>query len=338
MKKIVIDRVKDIGGLVLEIVIAMIVGMALDFCFGDPLWMPHPVQAIGKGISLFEKKIRPLFPASDKGQVVAGGCMVVVVLAFSFGVPYGILWLAGLVHPLLRLGVACFMCYQILATRCLKDASMQVYHVLKTGDLQEARTAVGMIVGRDTKELTREEIQEAVVETVAENTSDGVVAPLLFFAIGGAPLAFLYKGINTMDSMVGYKNDKYLYFGRAAAKLDDLANYIPARITALVMVVAAGISGLNAKQGWKIYKRDRKNHISPNSAQPESVCAGALGIQLGGDTVYGGKVVHKATMGDPVKKIDPEDIPKVNRILYVTAIVTLVISVAVRWLAILLIP
>ena len=254
---------------------------------------------------------------------MGGFVLVVIVLTVTFAVPYFILTLAEMYSPVLAFAVETFMFYQIFAMRSLKEASLQVYDALKSGDLQEARKKLSWIVGRDTAELTDEEVAKAAVETVAENTSDGVIAPLFFMFIGGAPLAFLYKAINTMDSMVGYKNDKYLYFGRCAAKLDDVANFIPARISGLLMVAAAYFLNMDASGSWRIFKRDRRHHLSPNSAMTESAAAGALGIKLGGGHFYFGKWVPKDTIGDEVKKTDAEDIVKMNGLMYMTCILSI---------------
>ena len=261
---------------------AIILGFVLDLLFGDPRWLPHPICLIGKLISITEKAVRRFCGEKPEGLLMGGFVMVVIVLTVTFAVPYFILTLAEMYSPVLAFAVETFMFYQIFAMRSLKEASLQVYDALKSGDLQEARKKLSWIVGRDTEELTDEEVAKAAVETVAENTSDGVIAPLFFMFIGGAPLAFLYKAINTMDSMVGYKNDKYLYFGRCAAKLDDVANFIPARISGLLMVAAAYFLNMDASGSWRIFKRDRRHHLSPNSAMTESAAAGALGIKLGG--------------------------------------------------------
>ena len=207
---------------------------------------------------------------------------------------------------------------------------MRVYDRLKYGTLEEARKAVSMIVGRDTAALTEEGVTKAAVETVAENASDGVIAPMLYMAIGGAPLMFLYKGINTMDSMLGYKNDRYLYFGRCAAKLDDAANYLPSRISGGLMVLAAYFSGFDGWNAWKIFRRDNRNHASPNSAQTESVMAGALDVQLAGNAYYFGKLYEKPTIGDPIRLIEQEDIRRANRLLYATAITGVVLFLLIR--------
>ena len=237
-------------------------------------------------------------------------------------VPGGILYLAYHISFYLGLAVESFMCYQILATKSLKVESDRVYREIQTGDIARARKAVSMIVGRDTQNLTIEGVTKAAVETVAENTSDGVIAPLFYMVIGGALLGFGYKAVNTMDSMVGYKNDRYLYFGRTAAKLDDIVNYIPARISALLMVVSCFLCGkeFDGKRAWYIFKRDRCKHASPNSAQTEAVCAGALGIRLAGNASYFGKIVEKPYIGDAERAVETEDIKRTNRLLYATAV------------------
>lgn len=213
------------------------------------------------------------------------------------------------------------MTYQILAVKCLKVESMKVYQSLTKEGIEEARKAVAMIVGRDTAVLDGTGVAKAAIETVAENTSDGVIAPMLYTALGGPVLGFLYKAVNTMDSMIGYKNEKYLNFGRTAAKLDDVCNYLPSRISAYLMIAAAYLGGsdFSGKGAYRIYKRDRRNHASPNSAQTESVCAGALGIQLAGDAVYFGKVVKKPHIGDDTRPVEYEDIRRANRLMYLTA-------------------
>lgn len=302
---------------------AIILGFILDFIFGDPRWLPHPICFIGKLISITEKAVRRFCGEKPEGLLMGGFVLVVIVLTVTFAVPYFILTLAEMYSPVLAFAVETFMFYQIFAMRSLKEASLQVYDALKSGDLQEARKKLSWIVGRDTAELTDEEVAKAAVETVAENTSDGVIAPLFFMFIGGAPLAFLYKAINTMDSMVGYKNDKYLYFGRCAAKLDDIANFIPARISGLLMVAAAYFLNMDASGSWRIFKRDRRHHLSPNSAMTESAATGALGIKLGGGHFYFGKWVPKDTIGDEVKKTDAEDIVKMNGLMYMTCILSI---------------
>ena len=303
--------------------LALILGFVLDLLIGDPRWLYHPVCVIGNLITVLEKAIRKIFPKSHGGELAGGFVTVVLICLFSGGVPFLVLYYLYRFLPVAGFVLEVFWCYQLLATRSLKDESMKVYDSLKNGTLDEARYAVSMIVGRDTKELTETGVTKAAVETVAENTSDGVIAPLFFMFIGGAPLAFLYKAINTMDSMVGYKNDKYLYFGRCAAKLDDAANFIPARISGLLMVAAAYFLNMDASGSWRIFKRDRRHHLSPNSAMTESAAAGALGIKLGGGHFYFGKWVPKDTIGDEVKKTDAEDIVKMNGLMYMTCILSI---------------
>ena len=304
---------------------AIVAGFILDLIFGDPHWLPHPICLIGNLIGFLEKNLRRLLAPGKTALLLGGALMVVIVLTLSYAVPYAILMLAEQVSPWLRFALETIMFYQIFATKCLRDESMKVYTALHNNDLADARVKLSWIVGRDTKELTAEEVTKGAVETVAENTADGIIAPMLYMFIGGAPLAFLYKGINTMDSMVGYKNDKFLYFGRCAAKLDDLANLIPARITGLVMILASYFLNLNAAGAWKIFWRDRYNHLSPNSAMTESVTAGALNIQLGGDHFYFGKLVHKDTIGDNIRQVVPEDIVAANNLLYMTAVISLLL-------------
>ena len=301
--------------------IALAAGFILDLIFGDPRWLYHPVCLIGNLISFLEKRIRKILPKTSSGELTGGLIEVLIVCILSLGIPAVILYTLYPRLPWLALLLESFWCYQLLATRSLKDESRRVYDRLKYGTLEEARKAVSMIVGRDTEHLTEEGVAKAAIETVAENTSDGVIAPMLYTALGGPVLGFLYKAVNTMDSMVGYKNEKYLHFGRAAAKLDDVMNFLPARISALLMVGTAFISGksYNGKQAWRIWRRDNRKHASPNSAQTESVCAGALGIQLAGDASYFGKVVKKPYIGDPTRAVEPEDIRRTNRLMNRTA-------------------
>lgn len=304
---------------------AIVAGFILDLIFGDPHWLPHPICLIGNLIGFLEKNLRRLLAPGKTALLLGGALMVVIVLSLSFAVPYAVLMLAEQVSPWLRFALETIMFYQIFATKCLRDESMKVYTALHNNDLEDARVKLSWIVGRDTKELTAEEVTKGAVETVAENTADGIIAPMFYMFTGGAPLAFLYKGINTMDSMVGYKNDKFLYFGRCAAKLDDVANFIPARITGILMILASYFLNMNAAGAWKIFWRDRYNHLSPNSAMTESVTAGALNIQLGGDHYYFGKLVHKDTIGDNIRPVEAEDIVAVNNLLYMTAVISLLL-------------
>ncbi len=312
---------------VLPVMIALTIGFFFDQLFGDPHWMPHPVCLIGVVIARGEKAIRRVFPKTEKGELIGGTVLAVFVILISTVVPWLILWAAGKIHLALKIALEAFMCYQILSVKSLKAESMNVYRELVKDDLEGARRMVSMIVGRDVQNLDKTQITKATVETVAENTSDGTVAPMLFMAIGGAPLGFLYKAINTMDSMIGYKNDQYLYFGRFAAKLDDVVNYVPARAAAWLMIAASWILKLDCGNAVRIFRRDRYNHASPNSAQTESVCAGALGIQLAGDAYYFGKLYPKKTIGDPARTIVYDDICAANRLLYVTAYLTFLLCI-----------
>ena len=304
---------------------AIAAGFVIDCFLGDPARFPHPVILIGKAISFLEKVLRKRFPADEKGEFKAGCIMTAIVAACSGLIPFFILFFCRKVNIWLYFAVCCFMCWQIFAAKCLKDEAMIVYVRLRKGRLEAARKQVGMLVGRDTDQLTEEQVIKAAVETVAENTSDGVIAPLFWMIIFGPVGGFVYKAINTMDSMVGYKNDKYLYFGRCSAKTDDVANFIPARLSALGMIAAAKLTGFDAKNAFRIWKRDRRKHSSPNSAQTESVCAGALHIRLGGDASYFGQLYKKPTMGDPDREPKPKDIPASCKLMYGTSIILLAV-------------
>lgn len=324
------------GAKALNILIALCTGFLLDLLIGDPLWLPHPVRAIGWLITHLEPLLRRVFPKSSGGELAAGELLVLLVCLAGYGVPFVALWTLGLWSPYAKLVFECILCGQVLATKSLRDAAVQVYRPLAAGSITSARKAVAMIVGRDTERLDEQGVAKATVETVAENTGDGIVSPMLFFALGGAPLAFLYKAINTMDSMVGYKNERYLCFGRAAARLDDVANFIPARLAGLLMAAAAWFCRLNTHDAFRILWRDRRNHKSPNAAWPEAACAGALGIQLGGTSNYGGIPMHKPAIGDRTREIVPEDIPKACRLAQATAVLCLALCAAFRLFAILL--
>ena len=315
----------------MKLLAAVFLGFLLDLLLGDPHWMPHPVVFIGKLISLLEKGLRRIFPRTPGGERTAGVFLVLLVLLVTGGVSWGLLWLFTWIHPALGFLLTVLWCYQIPATRCLWNEAVKVRKALETKPLDEARTAIGYLVGRDTQALSAEGVTKACVETVAENTTDGVVAPLIFLMIGGPVLGLLYKAVNTMDSMVGYRNDRYRYFGTAGARLDDVCNYIPARLTALVMVLSTGLTGLSAKNAFRIWRRDRRKHTSPNSAQTESVCAGALGVELAGDASYFGEIHHKPTIGDPLRPIEPRDIDRTCRLMAVTALLTLVLLGAIRF-------
>ena len=304
---------------------ALVAGCLLDLLLGDPHWAPHPVRAIGALIAGLEWGLRRVFPKSPGGELAAGVVLVILTLAIPTGLTVLLLWVCGQVSPWLALGVESLLSYQLLATKSLAAESRKVYDALKIGDLNQARHAVSMIVGRDTASLDEAGVTRAAVETVAENASDGVIAPLIFLAIGGAPLGMLYKAVNTMDSMVGYKNDKYLWFGRAAAKLDDILNLVPARIAGVLMCLGAVAAGYDGKNAWRIFLRDRKNHKSPNSAHTEAACAGALQLRLAGPNWYFGQMVEKPYIGDDQRPIEPLDILRSGRILYATAFFALLL-------------
>lgn len=309
---------------------AVAAGFLLDLLLGDPYWMPHPVRWMGAAIVRLEPPLRRIFPDTARGRRAAGLVLAILLPLLAFSLSLAALLLCQLVSPWLRFAVETFWCYQAIATKALRVESTKVQRELERGDLPAARRAVSMIVGRDTACLTEEGVAKAAVETVAENSSDGVIAPLFYLAIGGAPLGLCYKAVNTLDSMVGYKNDKYLDFGRASAKLDDVWNFVPARLAALATVLASFLCGLDGKNGWRIFRRDRKKSASPNSAQTESVYAGALDLELLGDAVYFGKTVHKASIGDPLRPIGPADIGRANRLLCASALVFLAVSLAAR--------
>lgn len=311
--------------------VAVAGGFVLDAVFGDPAWLPHPVVWMGRCISALEKRLRGVLPKTPQGELLGGGIVAAVLPLGTLAVTGTVCALAARLHPLAGLTVQMFWCAQALAARGLVQESRNVYKELAKGDLPAARRAVARIVGRDTENLTAEGVTKAAVETVAENASDGVIAPLFYMLIGGAPLALTYKAVNTMDSMLGYKNKKYLYFGRCAAKLDDAANWLPSRLAALLWVAAAALAGGSAKGTWRIWRRDRHNHASPNSAQTESACAGALGVQLAGPAYYFGAYYDKPTIGDALRPIEPEDILRADRMMYTESVLALIIGLAVRF-------
>ena len=303
---------------------ALLLGFFLDLLLGDPSWLPHPIRAIGALIAALEKALRRLFPKRQGGELAGGAALVILVLALSGGFTLLVLWLCGQVGLWLRFLAETVLCYQLLATRSLKGESMKVYQALKAGDLEGARHAVSMIVGRDTQRLDEAGVVKAAVETVAENTSDGVTAPLLFLALGGLPLGMVYKAVNTMDSMVGYRNERYRWFGTAAARLDDVLNWIPARLSGLMMCLAAALlPGCSGRRALRVFFRDRRKHSSPNSAHTEAACAGALGVQLAGDAWYFGKKVSKPTIGDGLRPVERADVARACRLMYVTELLTL---------------
>ena len=305
--------------------LSVFAGFGLDCLFGDPLSAAHPVVLIGKLISFLEKKLRDKYPKTSQGERTAGTIMALLVPLISALVGLALLYMAWCIHPWAYFALSTFLCWQCFAARCLMTESKKVVTAMRNDGLDAGRRQVAMLVGRDTQNLTGEQVVKAAVETVAENTSDGVVAPLFWMALGGAVGGLFYKAVNTMDSMVGYKNERYLYFGRCAAKLDDAANYIPARLSALAMIGAAFILGFDGGNAFRIWRRDRRNHASPNSAQCESACAGALGVQLGGSASYFGQVYEKPTIGDPTRPIEGADVDRACKLMYGTSVLVLLL-------------
>jgi adenosylcobinamide-phosphate synthase len=309
---------------------AFAIGFGLDLLFGDPHGFPHIVVSMGKLISGLERVLRRCLPKTDCGERRGGLLLVIFMLAICTGLPLFILILAYKYSSWLGMALEALLIYQLLAAKSLRKESSKVYEHLIASDIGNARQALSMIVGRDTEKLDEEGITKAVVETVAENTSDGVIAPLLYITMGGAVLGCLYKAVNTMDSMVGYKSSKYINFGRAAARLDDALNFVPARLAAQLMIAATYICGMDVENAKRVYLRDRRNHASPNSAQTEAVVAGALGVQLAGDAHYFGKLHTKPFIGDGLRAIEPEDIPRTNRLMYTATFLMLIFSILVR--------
>ena len=297
----------------------------IDLAIGDPRFLPHPIILMGRLVSFLENNIR----RAVKSERAGGFLLVILVLLITGGITYGLLYLAYMISNYLGAALECILIYQIFATKSLREESMKVAEGLEKS-LVEGRKAVSYIVGRDTKELDENGVIKATVETVAENTTDGVVAPIVFCAIGGAGLGMIYKAVNTMDSMIGYKNERYIKFGTVAARLDDFVNFIPARITAFIMIIASGLLGMDMKNAIRIFKRDRFNHKSPNSAQTESVCAGALDIELAGNACYFGELYEKPTIGDDLRDIEIEDIRKANKLMYLTSAIAMAICIGVR--------
>lgn len=303
--------------------IDIVLAVVIDWIIGDPYWFPHPVIYIGKLIKFLEMQGRRLFKKDN--QIKMYGLFIVIkVASVSFLVPFvllklteGITWL----HHTLNI----FILWTTLAARCLHKEAKKVYTSLNQEDIEDARLKLSYIVGRDTSQLSEQEIVRADVETVAENASDGVIAPLIYAMIGGAPIAMLYKGINTMDSTLGYMNEKYKYIGYFPAKVDDIFNLIPARVTGALMCIAAPIVKGNIIESLRIMIRDRKNHKSPNCAYPEGAAAGALGVQLGGTNIYFGQKVYKPTIGERKKELDKGHILDVIKLMYGTETLTLLI-------------
>jgi adenosylcobinamide-phosphate synthase len=308
----------------LERMLSIGAAFLMDVVFGDPPSLPHPVRLIGAYISSFEKHVRRL-AKSELGTKATGVFLLITTVALAYLLPWYVLRLAGSMSLYLYHIVNVLLMYTCIAARCLSDEGGRIYNALQEGDLEKSRKLLSMIVGRDTHSLNESGITRGAVETVAENTSDGVVAPLFYMFIGGAPLAMAYKAVNTLDSMVGYKNERYLNFGWASARFDDIANYIPARLTGILMVLAAMLLRLDYKKSFQILIRDSRNHSSPNSGFPEAAAAGALGVQLGGTNYYFGKSLEKPTIGEPLRPLDRHDIKAVIRLMYAASILALIL-------------
>ena len=304
----------------------LIMGFILDFFIGDPYKLPHPIRLIGKLISFLEKKVRKRFDDLFAGGMILSLTVIILPTIISFL----IVFVSYKISIVLGVAIESVLCFYLIAARCLCRESKKVYTAIKNNDIEAGRKAVSMIVGRDTDKLDKDGIIKAAVETVAENASDGVCAPMLFMGLGGAPLGFLYKAVNTLDSMIGYKNDKYILLGRFAAKLDDVLNFIPSRLTALLFIIVSPIIKADMKNAFRIWRRDRFNHASPNSAQTESACAGALHIRLAGDAYYFGKLYKKPYIGDDDRKIDNKDIIKANKLMYLSSGAMLIIASVFR--------
>lgn len=328
----------------MKLIYAMILGFGIDLIVGDPQRWIHPVQIIGwcidkikRGLQYliygcsFEEAQKKKLPRKESAELMAGYVLTMGIVLGTFVIVYEILAVAGRIHPWLAFGLETFFIYQIMATKSLKKESMKVYQKLKEGDLVGARREVSYLVGRDTEELSESEVAKADVETIAENTADGIIAPLFFVALGGAPLGFAYKAVNTLDSMVAYKNEELIHIGHASAKLDDICNFIPSRLAAVMMILASTVLRLDTRGAIRIFRRDRMNHLSPNSAQTEAVAAGALRIQLGGTHSYFGKPVEKPTIGDDIRPVEYEDIRRTNQLLYVSAVLTLLVCCGLTW-------
>lgn len=306
----------------------ILLGFILDTIIGDPYKLPHPIRWIGSFISILEKLCRKI-AKSNTMLMILGAILVFIVVFVSGGITLLVLKLASF-NKYVYLIVSSVICYYMLAGKSLKTESMKVYKAFENNDTEGARKAVSMIVGRDTQSLTKEGIIKAAVETVAENSSDGVVAPLIYMLIFGPVGGVVYKAVNTMDSMIGYVEEKYFYIGKFAAKLDDVLNYIPARISGILVIISAFILRYDYKNAFRIFKRDRRKHASPNSAQTESAMAGALGVQLAGDATYFGVVHKKPYIGDKKREIENEDIKRANDIMYTMTIICLVVGLVIR--------
>ena len=306
----------------------LIIAFALDCALGDPQNPLHPIRLIGNSISMGVRAYKKTGAKSPAAQFAMGAALSLLIIGISYTATWAIARGFYSLNYWLGLAVEAAICYFLIAPKALKDESMKVYRSLAVGDITGARKNLSFIVGRDTKNLNVAGIVKAAVETVSENLSDGVIAPMIFICIGGAPLGMAYKAANTLDSMIGYRNPDYEYFGKFAARLDDIANFIPARASALLMILGSSFAGASARGAARIYARDRRNHKSPNAAQTESVCAGALGLRLGGDSYYNGTLVQKPSIGDDIHEPVPKHIIAANRLMYAAAVGALLLLAA----------
>ena len=308
--------------------VPLLAGFLLDCIIGDPYRLPHPVRLIGRLIAKLEQFVR-----SRMNDLRRGGVFLALTVVLAAGsVSFFLLFLCYRLHIVLGLTAESILTCYLIAAKNLRDESMKVCKAAESGDTERARKAVSMIVGRDTAVLDRDGILRAAVETVAENTSDGVTAPIFYCALGGAVLGAIYKAVNTMDSMIGYQNERFADLGRFAARFDDAVNFIPARLTAILMIAACVPLRMDAAHAFRIWKRDRRKHASPNSAQTESVCAGALHLQLAGDAWYFGELHKKPYIGNPDRAIEPDDIRRANHLMYAASVGMLLLGCAVRML------
>lgn len=304
----------------------VVIALALDHLLGEPRRIPHPVVAIGQLAQRLERPLRKRFD-----DTTAGVFAVAAVVGASVGSVTLIVWLAALVHPLIGDLASILLIYLALAMRSLREHADAVHVPLVVGDLEAARARVKMLVGRDCDSLGETEVVRATVESVAENTVDGVTAPMIFALLGGAPGVFFYKAVNTLDSTFGYKDERYLNFGWAAARLDDLVNFLPARITAVLVPFSAVILGLDGRQAWVVFRRDRHRHPSPNGGQIEAAMAGALKIRLGGQNSYFGQISTRPYMGDDKQALRAEHIVLIIKLMTMTSLMVLVVGVLIHW-------
>ncbi len=310
-------------------VLCILAAFALDSLVGDPQWFPHPVRLMGAYIGGFEKVVRRIVK-TERILRLAGILLTLSTVVLAYSVSMLVLYWAASFNMWAYYLVYTILAYTCLAARCLSFEGKRIRDALQAGDIAQARKLLSYIVGRDTENLDESGITRGAVETVAENTSDGVIAPLLYLFIGGVPLAMAYKAVNTLDSMVGYKSERYLHYGWASAKLDDLANYAPARMTGIAITAAAWFLGLDAKGSFRILGRDSQNHSSPNSGFPEAAAAGALGIQLGGTNSYFGRPVPKPTIGDFKRPLNRQDIADMNRLMYGAVVLAIIVFSMVK--------